>query len=246
MSDYLIRDLEILSNTNIYFGHQSVGYDIMDGLKKILKATNAEIKLNIVELDSIRSLPENYFAHSRVGENTIPLSKCNDFRKILDTNILKEVNLAMFKFCYVDISKDTDVLSLFDMYKMTIDSVRSKYPDIKIIHITIPLKANIFNWKTPIKMILGRETDVKPENIKRNEFNEILIEYYKNEPIFDLAKIESTRPDGTREKFMVNDKIYYSLVPTYTYDGGHLNTIGSTIVAKELIKVISDVIKCKN
>ena len=37
-----------LSKKKIFFGHQSVGFDIIDGIKDIMKE-NPQIKLNIVE-----------------------------------------------------------------------------------------------------------------------------------------------------------------------------------------------------
>ena len=54
---------------------------------------------------------------------------------------------------------------------------------------------------------------------KAEQFNELLIkEYDGKEPVFDLAEIESTRPDGRRETFTKDGKTYYSLIPDYTYD----------------------------
>jgi len=44
----------------------------------------------------------------------------------------------------------------------------------------------------------------------------------QKEPLFDLAAIESTAPDGTRASFMKDGKTYYQMVSDYTHDGGHL------------------------
>jgi hypothetical protein len=55
------------------------------------------------------------------------------------------------------------------------------------------------------------------ENIKRNQYNEMLIKEYKGkEPILDIAGIESTKPDGSRQSFELDGVTYYSMVPEYT------------------------------
>jgi lysophospholipase L1-like esterase len=62
--------------------------------------------------------------------------------------------------------------------------------------------------------------------------------YEGKEPVFDLARIESTRPDGTRETFTQDGKTYYALVPAYTKDGGHLNKLGRKKVAEQLLLLL--------
>jgi hypothetical protein len=79
-------------------------------------------------------------------------------------------------------------------------------------------------------------------NVKRNEYNSMLLnEYQGTDPIVDIAKIESTKPDGSRQSFKYNKKIYYSLVPEYTYDNGHLNEVGRKLVAEKLLLVLLSV-----
>ena len=78
-------------------------------------------------------------------------------------------------------------------------------------------------------------------NIKRNQYNEMLIQFYQgNDPVFDLAKIESTRTDGQRESFSFKDKEYYALARELSSYGGHLNEMGSKYVAEELLNFISN------
>ena len=61
--------------------------------------------------------------------------------------------------------------------------------------------------------------------------------------LFDLATIESTRPDGTRSGFEKDGKTYYSLVPEYTYVSGHLNEAGRRVVAKRLLLFLANLNK---
>ena len=169
---------EALSQKRIFFGHQSVGYNIIDGIK----------------------------------------------------------------FCYVDITAKSDVEKVFLYYKQTLQHLEKKYPKTIFIHCTVPLTLPKATFKRKIKLLLSLksihtfETRVQEDNIKRNQFNEMLRNEYKNkEPIFDLALIESTFPNGRRAFFKRSGKIYYSLVPDYTHDGGHLNELGRKIVAEQLL-----------
>ena len=74
---------EKLSQKKIYFGHQSVGFNIIDGIEDLIKL-NPEIKLNIVETSSPADLKKGVFAHSRVGKNVDPESKTDEFVKIIN------------------------------------------------------------------------------------------------------------------------------------------------------------------
>ncbi|BBO88548.1 hypothetical protein DSCOOX_17280 [Desulfosarcina ovata subsp. ovata] len=48
------------------------------------------------------------------------------------------------------------------------------------------------------------------DNRKRTEYNELLIkEFQGKDPILDIAKIESTFHNGTRESFEVDGNTYY-------------------------------------
>jgi lysophospholipase L1-like esterase len=70
--------------------------------------------------------------------------------------------------------------------------------------------------------------------------NELLIkEYDGKEPVFDLAKTESTLPDGTRETFTKDGKTHYSMVLEYTHDGGHLNETGHKKAAEQLLILLA-------
>ena len=59
--------------------------------------------------------------------------------------------------------------------------------------------------------------------------------YRGREPVFDLATIESTRPDGRREAIRAGSRSGYALVPAYTSDNSHLNEQGRRRVAEELL-----------
>ncbi len=68
---------------------------------------------------------------------------------------------------------------------------------------------------------------------------------FGNEPVFDIARIESTRPDGSRESFSDGGKEYFGLTPAYTNDGGHLNATGQKKVASHLATFLAEVLEKK-
>ena len=225
-----------LSEKKIYFGHQSVGFNIIDGIKDVMRE-NPQIKLNIVETSDPSEFNTRLFAHSRVGKNTDPKSKIDAFANTMETGMGEKADIAFFKFCYVDVTARTDVEKLFADYKNTISRLRESYPGTMLIHVTVPLTVTKTTFKTWIKKII-RKKDIweYDDNIKRNEFNDLLRnEFEDKEPIFDLSKIESTFPDGTRSSFTKDGKTYYSLISEYTNDGGHLNDKGRKIVAEQLL-----------
>ena len=136
-----------------------------------------------------------------------------------------------------------DPNAVFEYYKSTLDSLKNKYPNIKFVHLTIPLTTCHKGWKALVKKMLGKEVAGYRENINRSKYNNLLKDFYKDEPVFDLSLIESTYPNGTRESFEIDSNVYYALVPEYTNDGGHLNEFGCKIVAKKLIIFLADLVK---
>lgn len=236
--------LQILSGKKIYFGHQSVGYNIMDGLKDIMKE-NPGIKLNMVDTNDPEMFKMPVFAHSAVGQNTKPDSKVDDFAKLMEQGIGNKADMAFLKFCYVDVDERTDVQKVFDYYKSRLTQLKGKYPDTTFIHFTMPLvskQAGIKIWlKDIIKEILGRPVCNYSINIKRNQFNDMLKkEYEGKEPVFDLARIESTLSEGRRLTLTKDGVTFYSMLPEYTDDGGHLNEKGRKIVANELLLFLAN------
>jgi lysophospholipase L1-like esterase len=232
--------LKKLAQKKIYFGHQSVGFNIIDGIKDVMKE-NPQIKLNIVETSDPSKFNTPLFAHSRVGKNMDPKSKIDAFANFMENGIGNMADLAFFKFCYVDVTARTDVERVFADYKNTISRLRESYPGTMLIHVTAPLTVTKTTFKTWIKKII-RKKDIweYDDNIKRNEFNDLLRnEFEGKEPIFDLAKLESTHPDGRMETFTKDGENYYSLVPGYTDDGGHLNEKGRKIIAEQLLILLA-------
>jgi len=232
---------ERLSKKKIYFGHQSVGFNVMDGVTDLMKG-NPDIKLNIVETSDKTAFKVGIFAHSRIGQNVDTISKINDFVRLMDEGLGNTADVAFMKFCYVDINAGTDIHNVFNDYKNNMAKIQKKYPKVTFVHFSVPFRTTKETWKTKLKKLLKKDDIWEySENKMRNEFNTLLEnEYGKSGYLFDIAKIESTYPDGRRAVFTHGDKRYYTLVPEYTNDGGHLNETGRKKIAEQLLLFLVD------
>jgi hypothetical protein len=234
---------EKLSQKKIYFGHQSVGFNIIEGIKDVMKE-NPRIKLNIVETSDPVDFNRGIFAHSRVGRNQDPASKVDEFVNFMEKGIGDKADVAVLKFCFVDILTNSDVENIFSHYERSISQLKSRFPGVNIIHFTNPLTSIQTGPKAWVKKIIGRTIDGVDDNIKRSEYNKMLLDKYEGKDlVFDLAKIESTFPDERRSSFIKDGKTYYSLVPKYTNDGGHLNEKGCKLVAEQLLILLASLAK---
>ena len=191
-----------LSEKKIFFGHQSVGNNIIDGIKDLLKK-NPQIKLNIVKTTNPQDFNKPLFAHAGVGKNTDPQSKIDAFAGFMEKRIGDRADIAFFKLCFADIIGTTDVNRVFNAYKNTMSRIKKRYPKTTFVHVTVPLLRIKKTFKVWTKRKLGKRDNWGYDgNIMRNEFNELLIrEYNGKEPVFDLARIESTFADGGRSSF---------------------------------------------
>jgi len=243
MNEDVTEALRAVAKARIFFGHQSVGQNIVDGLKELVKESG-DTSLHIVDIHKTKQLPQFYFAHTKVGKNTKPASKCREFAAIIDNKLAQTgLQYAFLKFCFVDITAKTDVTAVFDQYRQTLDSLKARHPQIRFVHFTVPLKAKTKGLKAALKRWFGKPGRREVNNMRRMEYNRLLKKYYHGEPIFDIAAIESTYPDGKRETFTKNGKTYYALIDAYSTDGGHLNETGKKRVAGKLLLFLSGLIK---
>lgn len=228
--------IEVLKSKKIFFGHASVGYNIVSGIEE-LKSIDARFSaFNVKEMNNPEDLKEPGFYHAKNGRNGYPEVKIDSFKAILENGLGDKLDVAFFKFCYVDFNREIDVEKIFNDYVDTIEYLKKKFPDLKIIHVTVPLYAHAWGIKGFTKNLLYGDVS----NVKRNQFNNMLMSKYNNiDPIFDLAGVESFRPSGKVESFTYKGEKYLALAREYTDDGGHLNTQGRYVAAKELIKVLS-------
>ena len=247
LEDISITKLRELSCKKIFFGHQSIGFNIIDGINDIMN-DNPELKLNIVEYNNLSDFNSSNFIHAAEGNNTKPDTKLDAFSEHIKEGIGGIADFAFLKLCYVDITADSDVNKIFDYYRSSMEHLKQLYPETTFIHITVPIvsqKIDIITELTNmIKRIIGKSVnEIYRNNIKRSQFNDLMIEKYEGkEPIFDFARVESMLLDGTRQYHELDGYIYYSMIPEYTDDGGHLNEKGRRFVAEQFIIFLANLL----
>jgi len=238
LADQNLRtELERVASYRIFFGHQSVGGNILYGVSQL--AERSGVFIRVEELLDGKRLEQAVLWHLPLEENGKPMKKFASFEHTLE-GLAAPIDVALMKLCYIDFTGDTDATKLFADYRSTIDRLKAKYPQIIFVHVTAPLTEIESGAKASVKRLIGRPPYGVLENIRRHTYNELLRQAYAGrEPIFDLARIESTTPEGQP----ILSEWQGSKVPTlarqYTSDGGHLNEVGSLRAAREFISVLS-------
>jgi hypothetical protein len=230
---------EKLSRARIYFGHQSVGSNIMEGVKDLM-GKSPRLSLTIRETADPIPSQEGAFTHGPVGRNEDPASKTDDFAVKINGGVGAWADVAFFKFCYIDIMAEQDVDKVLFHYKKTMADLKKAYPKTTFVHVTAPLTIVQTGPKVFIKKMIGRAPGGYLDNARRNEYNRKLRQAYAGkEPIFDLAQIESTYPDGGRATFEWKGQAHERMIPEYGSDGRHLNEPGRQRVAEQLLVFLS-------
>jgi len=231
--------LEKLSTQKIYFGHQSVGYDILSGVEQWEEETG--VKISKTETRDFSKTEGASLVHFRVGENRDPYSKIEDFAVLVQQIPKDEPSVAFFKFCYIDFSPEADVDAIFKVYKEKMLALRDSSGNCRIVLCTVPVTATQKGLKALAKKILGKPLNHTRENIKREAFSEkIRTEMGEDFPVFDLARVGSTLPDGSAQTFKYKGERHPSLPNSYTRDKGHLNPQGARIVGCNFITFLSE------
>ncbi len=239
-SEVLAVYCNFLSQKKVFFGHQSVGSNILEGIKDI-DADIPTVDLTIAETNIPADFNQPIFGHFKVGKNLDPFLKCDEFKIIMKSGIGEKVDFAFLKFCYIDITGITDIDKLFDYYVKTIRELQILYPKVRFIHLTVPitLSESTTGIKARIKRLLKKKFWGEDDNIRRNLFNQkILGNFGKEKSVFDLARFEATFLDGKVNVFKNNEMKYFSIVPAYTDDGEHLNGLGRKVIAEQLIEFL--------
>src|SRR5688572_14278197 len=115
-------ELEKLLGARIYFGHQSVGANILDGIGALSQQSNSRLRsLRVVTMDDRLQLNDPAIYHSRIGTNRDIPSKLAAFENTLvEHGVGERVDVALMKLCYVDITATTDVNKVLDGYSAAI------------------------------------------------------------------------------------------------------------------------------
>lgn len=242
MSQQFTADLATLKSARVFFGHQSVGENIINGLQEL--ARQSQQYLSILDLESyLAEHQSGCMVHTPIGQNLKPLTKCEDFERIIDQELSDKIDYALLKFCYIDINRESVVTELFAEYRKSMDGLIQRHPDITFIHTTAPLRHSPGGAGVWVREMLGRPNNSKLDNCKRNEFNRLLLDTYGDTRVVDIARAQSTYTNGRRESFRMDGEDYYALIGNYTSDGGHLNELGRRQVAQAFAQDLARIIR---
>jgi hypothetical protein len=232
----LRADLELVAAKRIYFAHQSVGANILEGVSEL--AREAGVPVRIVQTPRAADLGAATLGHFFVPENGEPVRKLANFAAALGSG--SRADIALIKFCYVDFDANSDPAALFARYQASIAELRERNPHTVFVHVTAPLTSAQTGIKAIVKRLLGRAPYGTIENVRREQYNELVrAAYAGREPLFDLARLEATAPDGSAVTVQWQGRIAPAMASAYTDDGGHLNRTGEALAARELVKVLA-------
>ncbi len=193
--------LDRARNLNFYFGHQSVGNNLLSGLAELAQQSPQYYALTIAHGGNPSCFAAQHgIVDFPVGRNGDPVSKIDDFAAHLDWCRGKAVDAAMMKICFVDINPQTNTDFLSNRYCRTMEELERTYPHTRIIWCTCPLVCN-------------------QNNSARQAFNDNVRQFcrQRGKVLFDLADIES-HDSGGRES---GNQFGPALCPEYSLDGGH-------------------------
>lgn len=233
------RQWERLAEERIFFGHQSVGENLMAGVQEIL-AERPEIRLRVIETAEPSEMQGPGFYHAPVGRNGEPASKLTAFDGVVNSSI-GESGTALLKYCYVDVDLNTDPNVLFEDYRRSMASLKARHPRLTVMHLTLPLQADAGTLRHVAAVVRGLPTG-RQLNLIRYRYNELVRQTYGGkEPIFDLARFESIRPDGGMALVRHGRSRVPVLASAWTYDGGHLNEAGRRELAAAFLATLAGI-----
>ncbi len=210
--------LDRVRQTAIVLGHESVGWNVIGGLKSLNQNLGQRYRLEIQHQITARWNTNWFDRHRGFGDffvgnaNNVP-GKAQAFEQALRAGLANQVQVASLKLCWADLQDRTNTDAVFATYTQVLERLQQAYPRLTFVYWTMPLRRD------------GRLQD------KRTRFNELMAQYARQRSIvlFDLADIEAHQPDGTEYR---NETGQLAMWPGYTSDGGHLSEAGSQRAAR--------------
>lgn len=224
---------QALENKRVVFGHQSVGGDILNGVKQLAARDGANVDIQEGKIESAGP----GIRHFLIGRNGDPMSKIRDFAAAIDAGAAQGADIAMMKLCFVDFNATTDARQVASEYIASLESLAQRHPNINFVAVTVPLMAMQTGPKAWIKRLLGKERWGYLDNARRMEFNTLLRErYHMAGRLFDIARVEAS---GERCIIQIDGQTVEVLNPELTSDGGHLNRRGQELAAAAFLNFAS-------
>jgi len=223
--------LATVAGKGLWFGHQSVGLNLLSGTQRLLDRNWGEEPVILATSDPARMGP-GVLAEVGLGENYFPVGKIDAFQAAMGSGapvqVGDKVDVAMMKFCFVDFYDSAgywatgSVAALFARYQAAVAAVRAAHPGLTVVHFTVPL--------------VHVDEYPYPGNDRREAFSALVRSTYGGgEPVFDLARLESTRADGVTR--CTDASQVPALCPEWARPGddGHLGVAGQDMASHALV-----------
>jgi hypothetical protein len=143
-------DAPFSSNRRIFFGHQSVGTNILNGIRLLSPAA----RIMGINSDNPDFRAYGIF-HAQIGRNHHAYSKIDDFARFI-RKYGSVFDIAMMKLCYVDINMETDLQSLFDYYRSMVEKLAKTAPKVCMVHMTVPIRSIRLGLRSRLKLWVGQ------------------------------------------------------------------------------------------
>ena len=221
-----------------FFGHQSVGGNLLAGLQDLAKERTVPT-VQELQQPTEPAAASATLLHACLGRNHEPQTKLSELTRWLDAGLARSIDYAMLKFCYVDITSMEQARSLHAAYIDAMARIRETHPKLRLAHCSVPLRVLPSGPYALARRLLGHRLAEIERNRAREWYNDRLRQDARCAPLFDIALIESTRPNGGRiTQKDGQDRVAY-LASEYTYDGGHLNNRGRRIAAAAFLDFLT-------
>ena len=201
-----------------FFTHKSVGNNILDGMADLEAQNPGRYAIAVYSGGASWFAAYDGILHLQVGSNYYPQTKIDGFDAQIRNNGYHVADVAMMKFCPGDLVPGHATMTgqeIWDAYRSMLEALEQDYPATTFVWWTFPL------------------ADEGGGNDERAIFNGALRSYCAANgcALFDIADIQSHDPSDNPVVDTYGDEAMWS---GYTYDGGHLNEVGSQRVASAL------------
>jgi hypothetical protein len=240
-----------LRGKRIYFAHGTLGGQIVHGVETVL-SRKSSIAMQVLsyrgqERDAHRrerrgtaeadAFDRPGIFHAPIGHDGEPEDKIDAFEAFLLSPEAGKVDVALLKFSCADIGRSTDVNRVMDRYVQAVDALKAARPGLVIVHCTAPLREPDHGAKAAIKKAVGVGPDAA--NANRGRYNELLRKRFADGRIFDVARAESRRLDGTEETVLVKNERWPALAPEYGQGARELTEAGRVVLGREFLLALS-------
>jgi len=233
----LPAEISSLAEAHVFFGHQSVGDNILDGIAALAREGGGK-SLPIAEGEAPPSPSFRGILHARIGTNGDPQGKYRAFDALIRSGLGAWAHVALMKLCYADVNAGTDVDALFKSYVETMERLDADFPGVAFLHTTVPIATDEGGIKGLAKRLLGRDNR-RDDNRARDRFNRMLRSAYgASGRLFDLALLETDDADSPPDQ-AENGARPPSLRPDFASDEGHLNEAGKRHVAMRFVAFLA-------